>query len=201
MLLTLWLCATSTTLSIIYFVILPLFQYFRDKKGLRKFPNLSTFSGLSDLPFIFEAHKGFRSSTLLKAHSKHPVVRIGPNSLSYSDPRAIKDIYGHNTPCSKDLFYSTLSGSHYHLADVVDKSEHARKRKVLASAYAIKNLEGWEYKISDLTRRIMMAFDDRCTAPPKPGTLPSTEDLTVDYRHWTNLFTISAIATIGLSED
>ncbi|OQV05466.1 hypothetical protein CLAIMM_10199 [Cladophialophora immunda] len=199
--LALLLFTISTAGFTIYFIALPIYQHFQDAKGLRKFPTLSAFSGLSDLPFIIEAHKGFRSSALLKAHRDHPVVRIGPNSLSYGDPRAIKYIYGHNTSCSKDLFYSTLSGSHYHLADVVDKSEHARKRKVLASAYAIKNLEGWEFKVSDLTRRIMKAFDARCTAPLQPGSLPCPDDLTVDYRHWTNLFTIAAIASIGLSED
>ena len=75
-------------------------------------------------------------------HQHHPIVRVGPNALSYGAPTAIKDIYGHGTTCVKDRFYSEKSGSHAHLANVVDKQDHARKRKVLASAYAIKNPEG-----------------------------------------------------------
>jgi hypothetical protein len=73
-----------------YFVFWPVFEYFRDPKGLRKYPNLNILSGITDLSFIYEAHKGFRSQALLEAHQKSPVVRIGPNSLSYSSISAIK---------------------------------------------------------------------------------------------------------------
>jgi hypothetical protein len=41
--------------------------------------------------------------------------------------------------CIKDGFYSETA--HAHLADFVDKSDHTHKRKVLSSAYALKNLE------------------------------------------------------------
>jgi hypothetical protein len=73
-----------------YFVVWPVVEYFRDAKGLRKYPNLNILSGITDLSFSYEARKGFRSRALLKAHKKSPVVRIGPNSLSYSDISAIK---------------------------------------------------------------------------------------------------------------
>jgi hypothetical protein len=73
-----------------YFVLWPVIEYFRDAKGLRKYPNLNILSGITDLSFSYEAQKGFRSRTLLEAHKKSPVVRIGPNSLSYSDISAIK---------------------------------------------------------------------------------------------------------------
>lgn len=187
--------------AVCYFVLVPLVNYFRDPKGLRKYPNLSLLSGISDLPFIYEAHQGFRSQTLLNAHKKHPVVRIGPNSLSFGVKEAIKDIYGHNTKCTKDTMYEVLAGTHYHLADVIDKPEHARKRKMLSSAYAIKNLEGWEHKVADITARLIKSFDARCTPPLPQGARPSSGDQTVDYRMWSNLFTVCAIANIGLSED
>ena len=187
---------------LICFLVIPTSNYFRDPKGLRKYPNLHPLSGITDFVFLYHAHKGFRSKALFDAHKESPVVRIGPNSLSYGDVRAIKDIYGHNTKCTKDLMYSELAGTHYHLADVIDKPEHARKRKVLSSAYAIKNLEGWEHKVADMTSRMVKAFDALCSNPlPATQTRPNTEDLTVDYRMWSNLFTIQAIANIGLSED
>ncbi|GMG31422.1 unnamed protein product [Aspergillus oryzae] len=186
---------------LIYYIIIPIINYFRDPKGLRKYPNLTFVSGISDLPLIYYSHKGIRSRVLFEAHKKHPVLRIGPNKLSYAEPVAIKDIYGHGTKCTKDVFYSALSGSHYHLADVVDKEDHARKRKVLSNPYAIKNLEGSEYKVADMTQRIIKAFDERCTSPLPKGRNPDPQDLTIDYRMWTNLYTIAAIANIGLSED
>lgn len=112
-----------------------------------------------------------------------------------------QDIYGHNTTCLKDNFYDVLAGTHHHLADATDKVDHQRKRRILASAYALKNLEGWEHKVSDKTERLIRGFDARCTLPPKPShERPPPEDLTVDYREWTNFFTLDAIADIGLSE-
>lgn len=82
--------AVVTFSLFVYFIIWPLLEYVRDPKGLRKYPNLNILSGITDLSFCYEAHKGFRSDVLLKAHQKSPVIRIGPNSLSYSDISAIK---------------------------------------------------------------------------------------------------------------
>jgi cytochrome P450 len=169
-------------------------------QGLRKFPNMTSLSGVSTIPFMILAHTGSRSSRLVELHKKHPVIRTGPTTLSYADPRAIKDIYGHNTKCTKDGSYVITAGSHFHLADVIDKPEHARKRKVLSSAYALKNLEGWEHKVADKTARMIHHFDKCCTTPLKPGRLPDQDELSVDYREWTNYFTLDAIADIGLSE-
>lgn len=198
-----WVPSLSILLGILVvrWIVLPVIQYLYDPKGLRKYPKLHFLSGISDLPFCHEAQKGFRSLKLLELHRKHPIVRIGPNSLSYGHHEAIKDIYGHSTQCTKDKFYSVLAGSHSHLADVIDRGEHARKRKTLASAYAIKNLEAWEFKVTDMVTRIIKQFDSHCTTPLPTGQLPKDEDLTIDCRNWTNLFTIAAIAYIGLSED
>lgn len=196
--------APVTTVSVLaflaYFVIYPLAVYFQDAKGLRKYPTLDPFSGIWNVSYILETHRGFRSKTLARLHKTHPVIRIGPNHLSYGDVSAIKDIYGHNTKATKDESYVMTAGSHFHLADVVEKHEHARKRKVLASAYALKNLEGWEHKVADKTVRLIKQFDERCTEPLTEGRNPEPKDLTVDYRAWTNFFTLDAIADIGLSE-
>lgn len=180
-----------------------LFTYFHDPKRLRRFTNMSLFSGLTNVPFIMVAHTGQRSEYVLKRHRQtgKGVLRIGPQHLSYSDPQAIKYIYGHGTKATKDASYEIQKGTHYHLADVVDKPEHAKKRKVLSSAYALKNLEEWEYKVADKVERLVAQFDKRCTTPlPKDQRVPDPRDLTVNYRCWTNFFTVEAIADIGLSE-
>ncbi|KAI8680357.1 hypothetical protein NCS57_00316200 [Fusarium keratoplasticum] len=183
-----------------YFVISPVWLYLRDPKGFRKYPAMNALAGITDLGFMYEATKGFRTKRLTELHKKYPVVRIGPNSLSFSGVQAIKDIYGHGTPCTKDHFYVVTGGSHTHLADVVNKADHARKRRVLSSAYAIKNLEDWEYKVADKTERFIKACDAACTLPPKTSADPQLDELTFDYRKWTNFFTVEAIADIGLSE-
>lgn len=203
----------------IYLIGYPVWVYFRDEKGrfttkprsgsrhtdfsegLRRFPNMTPLSGISSIPFMVLAHSGARSTYLVKLHKKYPVIRTGPNTLSYGDIRAIKDIYGHNSDCTKDTSYVVTAGSHYHLADVIDKKDHSRKRKVLSSAYALKNLEGWEHKVADKTARMVKHFDKCCTKPlPSPTDIPAPEDVNLDYRAWTNFFTLDAIADIGLSQ-
>lgn len=168
------------------------FDYFKDPKGLRKYPKLHTLSGITNLPYMLLSEKGFRSKKLYELHSSGmPVIRVGPNSLSYGDTKAIKDIYGHNTKCTKDGQYIVTAGTHFHLADVVDKKEHQRKRKVLSSAYALKNLEEWEFKVADKTMRLINQIDKRCS--------DYGHDEIVDYKPWLNYFTLDAIADIGIS--
>lgn len=183
-----------------YFVIVPITTYFRDTKGLRKYPNFAPFAGISDLPYCYLSASGFRSAGLHEAHKTAPILRIGPNALSFGSIAAIKDIYGHSTKCGKDLNYIILGGSHTHLIDVVNKPEHARKRKLMSAAFAIKNLERWEFKVAENTDRLLKALDTRCTAPlPSSQACPETTDLTVDFNMWINLFTIEAINNIALS--
>jgi cytochrome P450 len=74
----------------------------------------------------------------------------------------------------------------------VDKKEHARKRKVLASAFAAKNLEDWEYKVRNKTTRLIAQFDRHLQQTPKEP---------LDYRSWTNLYTIDCLADICVSEE
>lgn len=198
-----FLTAATTLFVVVYFILYPLFDYFRDRKAFRKYPNMNALTGITNLAFCWEVQQGFRGKKLNKLHNddKIKVVRTGPNALSFAGGEAIKDIYGHNTKCIKDDFYEILSGTHFHLADVVDKPEHARKRKVLSSAYALKNLEGWEHKVADKTERFIRACDRHCTDPLKPGLQrPDPADLTFDYRSFANFFTLDAIADIGLSE-
>ena len=179
-------------LGLTFTVIRWTIDYFRDPKGLRRFPNFSAFAGITNLPYILLSYKNFRSKRIYALHAEgKPVIRTGPNSVSFSDMRAIKDIYGHSTRCTKDEQYVVLSGTHFHLADVVDKAEHARKRKVLSSAYALKNLEEWEFKVADKVERMIAQFDKRCSEPGK--------EVVIDYRPWANYFTLDAISDIGLS--
>jgi len=176
-------------LTVTWFVGYHVYDYIRDENGLRKYPAMNILAGYTNLAFMVLSHRGFRSKELQEMHAKgNPVIRTGPNSLSYSDPQAIRDIYGHNSKCLKDEQYQIFSGSHYHLADVVDKHDHAQKRRVLSSAYALKNLEDWEYKVADTTMRMLNQFDQRCNGE------------TVGYRCWTNFFALDAIAFIGLSK-
>ncbi|KAK7429430.1 hypothetical protein QQZ08_004022 [Neonectria magnoliae] len=185
-----------------YLIIKPIIYYFYDPKGLRKYPNYAFLSGFTDLRHCYLSAQGFRSKDLCEAHKKtgEPILRIGPNSLSFGDVRAIKAIYGHNTKCVKDNNYVILAATHRHLFDVVDRADHTRKRRLLSAAFAIKNLENWEYKVAFTAQRLFKAFDQKCTLPLR-GTIPDAADVNLDFNHWINLWTIEAINYISLSAE
>ncbi|EYB29719.1 hypothetical protein FG05_00012 [Fusarium graminearum] len=181
--------------------IYPVILYFADPKGLRKFENFSWLSPLTDLRHCYLSHTGKRSETLAAEHERRgeSILRIGPNALSFNHPQAVRDIYGHQTKCTKDHKETVLAGPHRNLFDVVDKGEHSRKRRLLSAAFATRNLAKWEFKVRYTTQRLLDAFDPLCTAPLKTNTDPDPEDLTVDFNNWINLWTIEAINYIALS--
>ncbi|KAL4878205.1 cytochrome P450 [Aspergillus karnatakaensis] len=193
---------TGAVLLVFYLLVKPVVDYFLDRKGLRKYPAYSPLCALTNLGWCVEAWRGgIRSKKLSELHKFHPVIRIGPNSLSYGHPDAYNDIYGHGTRCVKDTFYQTEKTTHFNLGNVIDKAEHTRKRKMLASAFAAKNLEEWEFKVHRKVKEFLDACDRHCTTSLKEGSIPSPEDLTFDFRAWSNFFTIDAIGEIALSED
>ncbi|KAH7014234.1 cytochrome P450 [Microdochium trichocladiopsis] len=180
------------------FFIVPIVRYLCNAKGLRKYHNYSWLSPLTDLRHCYLSSQGRRSRDLTKAHVERgaSILRIGPNALSFNHPDAIKDIYGHRTKCVKDVKESILAGTHRQLFDVIDKADHARKRKLLSAAFATKNLENWEYKVNYTSHRLVKVFDERCV---KSAGAPRSKDDAVDFNHWINLWTIEAINFIALS--
>ncbi|KAF4208757.1 hypothetical protein CNMCM8927_008706 [Aspergillus lentulus] len=183
-----------------YLCARPFIVYFYDAKGLRKYPDLNPLSGITSLAYVWEHSNHFRTRHLYLKHRKHPVIRVGPNVLSFADVRAIKDIYGHGTPCRKDDVYTLTAGSHAHILNTIDREDHNRKRRMLSHAFATRNLERWEFKIADKIGKLIAQLDRRCTAPLSDRNHVSSEDLTLDFTLWSNLFTVDAIADLALSE-
>jgi hypothetical protein len=65
-----------------YLVVCPIIRYLYDSKGLRKYPNYSYLSGITDLRHSYLAAQGFRSKDLYEEHKRRgvPILRIGPMS-------------------------------------------------------------------------------------------------------------------------
>ncbi|RAK95353.1 cytochrome P450 [Aspergillus ibericus CBS 121593] len=183
-----------------YLCVRPILSYLYDAKGLRRYPNVNFLAGFTSLAYVWERRRSFRTRHLYLHHQRHPILRLGPNTLSFADPGAIKDIYGHGTPCRKDDIYTLTVGSHAHILNVLDRDDHARKRRMLSHAFATRNLEHWEFKISDKINKLIAQLDRRCTLPLSVGKQVRASDLTVNFRLWSNLFTIDALADIALSE-
>lgn len=61
---------------------------------LKSFPGPVT-SSFTNLWRLYDVLKGRSAKAHIELHRKHgPAVRVGPNALSVSDPRAIRKVYG-----------------------------------------------------------------------------------------------------------
>ncbi|KAH8425062.1 uncharacterized protein LDX57_002811, partial [Aspergillus melleus] len=108
------------------------------------------------------------------------IVRL-LNELEYDHawPTAgtVGDIYGNGTKCIKNLKYVVLGGTHTHLFDLVGRSEHSLKHKTLSAAFAIKNLERWEFEVAHTAGRLLHALNNHCADPlPAGQAIANPED-------------------------
>lgn len=185
----------------VFFAFRPLVLYLYDSKKLRKYPNQNVLSGITNLASMRERLRRFRTRELYLQHQKHPVIRTAPNILSFRDIKAIKDIYGFGSTCQKHEMYKLQNGEgHLNILNVIDREDHNQKRRMLSHAFSTKNLETWEFKITDKVEKLVARFDKRAHSPAWKNGPSQPENSKVDVRYWFNLFTVDAIADIALSE-
>lgn len=172
----------------------PIYLYFRDEKQLRRYPG-PFLAAVTNLWMMFKHYSGARTDTITALHQKYgKIVRIGPDSLSFSSLQAAKDIYGHGTASFKDKFYDSLAGVHRQLFDSIDKDEHAKKRKLFANAFAQKSVEEKEHNVNTDIAKLVHQWDHLCTDPPRHGQNLFEEHELTDARRWFNLLTLDLAA-------
>ena len=105
---------------------------------------------LTPLVATWHAYKGDRHLFLHRLHRKYgPIVRWAPNAVSIDSATALKEIYGHGINArnvQKADFYEAfpaVKGVH-NTHNSINKSEHARKRRVLSQAFSENALKGLE---------------------------------------------------------
>jgi hypothetical protein len=73
----------------------------RFNRGLNKYPG-PLLASFTDWWRFYDVYKRRPELTHISLHRKHgDVVRLGPNTLSFADPRALKTIYGLNKGFTK----------------------------------------------------------------------------------------------------
>ncbi|KAH7316925.1 cytochrome P450 CYP5280A1P [Stachybotrys elegans] len=196
-----WLVASC----LLFALVRPLIRYCQDPKGLRKYPNQNTFSGLTDLAYGWEVgrrHHLFHTRRLHQQLLKNPVVRVGPNWLSFGRGQAVRDIYGFNSPCLKGSIYDSLQSGGESLVLTTSREFHSQRRGMVAASYAPRNIELWEPRVVESTAILVSKLDSMCTtAPPGPGAAIPQEQLAFDANHWFMLYGFECAIKIGLSKD
>lgn len=106
-------------------------------------------------------------------HEKYgPVVRIGPNHLSFTDPRAWKDIYGHRTGGDKEghhqveMCKSRITSSPIEaLPSTIinsDQEEHQRLRRAISHGFSDASIRSHEPLIMKHVDKLMKGLQDHC---------------------------------------
>lgn len=123
-------------------------------------------AGFSDLWRFFNACCATPHGTHIRLHreTNSHFVRIGPRTLSVSDPTLIPTIYGVNSGFTKTEFY-TLSMPPFEgkvtpsLFTTRDERYHAMHKKPIANAYSMSSMVEFEPLIDSTAALLMSKLD------------------------------------------
>jgi len=161
--------------------------------GLSKFPG-HPLAAYTNWWRFFDALGRKAEKTHVALHRKYgDIIRLGPNVLSFADPRAIKIIYGLNKGMVKSDFYpvqqAVVSISHTGTREVLipvradstqakgqrlqslfstkDEDYHAKYRRCVNNAFAMSSLVGYEPLVDSTTDAFMEQTDKKYCATGK----------------------------------
>ncbi|KAK5079679.1 hypothetical protein LTR24_009066 [Lithohypha guttulata] len=116
---------------------------------LARFPG-PFLSRISSISIPLQAASGDRHLRQLQEHRKYgPIVRIGPNSLSFSSPTALRTIYQSSrlqNQLRKSDYYKTIDApaGAYSTHSEVGRRKHAFRRRVLDQAFSEASMRSAE---------------------------------------------------------
>ncbi|OJJ38166.1 hypothetical protein ASPWEDRAFT_312186 [Aspergillus wentii DTO 134E9] len=96
---------------------------------------------------LYHGLKGNRHLWLHACHAKYGShVRVAPNFVSVNTDQGLHDIYGHGKRLKKADFYNAFPAIKgvYNTHNVIDKTVHGRKRRVLSQAFSDHALKAME---------------------------------------------------------
>lgn len=166
--------------------------------GLNKYPG-PWLGAFSDLWRFLSVRHGKPQYDLRALHKKHgDVVRIGPNALSFSNPDAIKQIYGIANKLTKSAFYPVqmqLSRGVVlqSLFGTQDQDYHMRLRRTVSSAFSMTSIMQYEPRVNE-TVRVFLAQTERLYA-----NTPDTPDIVCNFVLWLQFFAFDVITEITYS--
>ncbi|KAH8879018.1 putative cytochrome P450 [Thozetella sp. PMI_491] len=128
----------------------------------RKFPGpLATRA--SRMPWVYWTLKGDHAFKIHELHQRYgPVVRTAPDEVSFIDPEAWKDIYGHRVGAAVNLpeipkspeFYKPVKANPYSIINA-PRELHAILRRGLAHGFSEKSLREQESIIGNFVTLLM----------------------------------------------
>jgi benzoate 4-monooxygenase len=167
-----------------YYILLPFIEYYKDPKKLRRFPSVSV-AAFTDAWMVIQQYCYSRTVAVHRAHLKHgPIVRIGTSHISVASQQAIKNIYGHGTPATKDNFYKAYVGTHLNVSDSQDRGVHSHKRKRFAVAFAQKTITDLEYAVAEKLEKLMPRLDEYAHESSSTTSTGKQSEDSINLKAW-----------------
>ncbi|KAH7412661.1 cytochrome P450 [Cadophora sp. MPI-SDFR-AT-0126] len=167
----------------------------RFNRGLNKYPG-PFLASLTDWWRFWIVYKRRPEVEHIRLHEKHgDVVRLGPNNLSFSDPKALKSIYGLNKGFVKSEFYpvqQSIAGGHRlpSLFSTTSEPFHAQLRRSVNSAFSMSTLIQYEPFV-DSTTELFLNQTDKIFASTRDGC---------DFARWLQFYAFDVIGEMTYSK-
>ncbi|KAJ5167427.1 uncharacterized protein N7482_006208 [Penicillium canariense] len=167
----------------------------RYHNGLHKYPG-PLWASLTDWWRFLDVYGRRPEVTHRLLHKKYgSVVRLGPNTLSFSDPRALKSIYGLNKGFIKSEFYvvqQAVAKGHrlQSLFSSTDNNFHSRFRRCVNSAFAMSALVQYEPFVDNTTKLFLKQTQDIYVNNPEG----------CDFTQWLQFYAFDVIGEITYSK-
>ncbi|KAF2139705.1 uncharacterized protein K452DRAFT_231839 [Aplosporella prunicola CBS 121167] len=177
--------------------VLVVLRLLRNKynRGLNQYPGHWA-AAYSDLWRFFDVLGRAPEKTHIALHRKYgDVVRLGPNVLSFSDPKAIKTIYGLNKGMTKSDFYpiqqAVAKGRRLpSLFSSVDENYHAKYRRCVNGAFAMSSLVSYEPLVDSTTDVFLERTQELFASTGK----------TCNFNQWLQFFAFDVIGDLTWSK-
>ncbi|KAK5455820.1 hypothetical protein LTS15_005137 [Exophiala xenobiotica] len=172
-------------------VLLAFFVQRKYQTGLRDIPGPFL---ASILPFdrVFTSLSGKQFLAHIKYHEKYgPLVRVGPNHVSFSDANVITQIYGITTKFYKSDFYTLFdvkgaAGNIPTVFSIRDESAHKALKRPVAGAFSMSSLVELE-PMTDVCIEILQ------------NKLNNMLDRDIDFGEWLQWYAFDVITSITFS--
>lgn len=184
-----------TVFNILYYIFL---------HPLRRFPG-PLLSKITIFNSFYYKGRGETVDWLDSLHKKYgPIVRVGPNQLSFIQPEAWKDIYGHRTGVNagkpnfqKELvFYGrdqfAQPGDDACGIIRTDDINHARQRRLMANAFSDKSMKEQEPLLRKYVDILVSKLETASANPETKGK--------VNIVDWYNFTTFDIMADLTFGE-
>ncbi|KAI1418230.1 putative cytochrome P450 [Hypoxylon sp. FL1857] len=136
---------------------------------LRNFPG-PLLHRASSLPWAIRHATGSQAFHTQRLHDKYgPIVRIGPNHLSFTDVRAWKDIYGHRVGSESSMTEMSKAATFNRtIRDIptsiinADREEHSRFRRALSHGFSDSAMREQESMIAKYIDLLLKRLHEEC---------------------------------------